>query len=126
MEIIVDDVTNMPLVSANKLSLYSGYKVTLLPGEEKEVHTGVRIQQSYFICDKNLTAFQVTSNRQQATGKSFNFFIYFLICHNLFGIAIDLTDEYQGVLVERLKMEGVKLDLADGFISQKPGCVKAI
>jgi hypothetical protein len=49
-----------------------------------------------------------------------------LICHNLFGIAIDLTDEYQGVLVERLKMEGVKLDLADGFISQKPGCVKAI
>ena len=43
MEIVVDDVTNMPLVSANKLSLYSGYKVTLLPGEEKEVHTGVRI-----------------------------------------------------------------------------------
>ena len=43
MEIIVDDVTNMPLVSANKLSLYSGYEVTLLPGEEKEVHTGVRI-----------------------------------------------------------------------------------
>ncbi len=26
--------------------------------------------------------------RQQATGKSFNFFIYFLICHNLFRTAI--------------------------------------
>ena len=27
-------------------------------------------------------------NKQQATGKSFNFSIYFLICRNLFGIAI--------------------------------------
>ena len=26
---------------------------------------------------------QATGNRQQATGKSFNFFIYFLICRNL-------------------------------------------
>ena len=80
-------------------------------------------QKSYcFLGNKQ----QATGNRQQARGKSFNFVIYFLICHNLFVIAIDLTDEYQGVLVERLKMEGVKLDLADGFISQKPGCVKAI
>ena len=80
-------------------------------------------QKSYcFLGNKQ----QATGNRQQARGKSFNFVIYFLICHNVFGIAIDLTDEYQVVLVERLKMEGVKLDLADGFISQKPGCVKAI
>ncbi len=46
-------------------------------------HLSNQIQQSYFICGKNLTAFQPTINRQQPTGKSFNFFIYFLICRNL-------------------------------------------
>lgn len=81
MEILVEDVTNMPLVSSNKLMLCCGYDVTLLPGETKEIHTGVQI---------------------------------------------DLTGGYEGVLINKLKREDVIVDLQNAYISNKPGCVKAI
>ena len=81
MKILVQDVTNMPLVSSNKLMLCCGYDVNLLPGETKEIHTGVQI---------------------------------------------DLTDEYQGVLINKLKRKDVIVDLENAYLSNKPGCVKAI
>ena len=81
MEIILQDVTNMPLVSSNKLMLCCGYDVTLLPGETKEIHTGVQI---------------------------------------------NLTDEYEAVLINKLKRKDVIVDLENAYISNKPGCVKAI
>ena len=81
MEIVVQDVTNMPLVSSNKLTLCCGYDVTLLPGETKQIHTGVQI---------------------------------------------NLTDEYEGVLINKLKRQDVIVNLENAYISKKPGCVKAI
>lgn len=36
-----------------------------------------------------------------------------------------MTDKYQAVVIDRLKMKEAQLDIGTEYIPQKPGCVKA-